>query len=322
MISSSHSPSRYGAVATAASSSPVTSSPSRSRAAKPVSMSCIRASSSRARCGAAQSPADGSTSSRKSASAAALAAAARRVVAVVEQRRRRVDVAQHPVRVHGGGLDREPVAVVAAGDHRRVAEAAPQSGHLLLERVAVRRRAGPEVVEQPVGAHGRPGRERQVHEQLRRLASGDRDRLAVSPDLDRAQHQELEHCASVGRCQRSVSAARDRRGMHQLLRRLVTGDDAAITAIVDASQTSDDPLILVAAALFAPRRRPPARPGRRARVDHARPPARGDRGRAPPRRSRARRRPRARPPRRPPGQRARRLDRRRQPPPVPNKEER
>src|SRR3954462_13825261 len=40
--------------------------------------------------------------------------------------------------------------------------------------------------------------------------------------------------------------------MHQLLRRLVTGDDAAITAIVEASQTSDDPLILVAAALFAP----------------------------------------------------------------------
>ena len=40
--------------------------------------------------------------------------------------------------------------------------------------------------------------------------------------------------------------------MHQLLRRLVTGDDAAITAIVDASHTSDDPLILVAAALFTP----------------------------------------------------------------------
>src|SRR3954470_4769120 len=40
--------------------------------------------------------------------------------------------------------------------------------------------------------------------------------------------------------------------MHQLLGRLVTGDDAAITAIVEASQTSDDPLILVAAALFAP----------------------------------------------------------------------
>jgi hypothetical protein len=37
----------------------------------------------------------------------------------------------------------------------------------------------------------------------------------------------------------------------QLLRRLVVGDDAAIAAVVEASRTSDDPLILVAAALFA-----------------------------------------------------------------------
>jgi hypothetical protein len=37
-----------------------------------------------------------------------------------------------------------------------------------------------------------------------------------------------------------------------LLRRLVLGDDAAIAAIVEASRTSDDPLVLVAAALFAP----------------------------------------------------------------------
>ena len=36
-----------------------------------------------------------------------------------------------------------------------------------------------------------------------------------------------------------------------LLRRLVVGDDAAVAAIVEASRTSDDPLILVAAALFA-----------------------------------------------------------------------
>jgi len=42
--------------------------------------------------------------------------------------------------------------------------------------------------------------------------------------------------------------------MHPLLRRLVVGDDAAIAAIVEASRTSDDPLILVAAALFAPDR--------------------------------------------------------------------
>jgi hypothetical protein len=40
--------------------------------------------------------------------------------------------------------------------------------------------------------------------------------------------------------------------MNQLLRRLVTGDEAAITAIVDASHTSDDPMMLVAAALFSP----------------------------------------------------------------------
>ena len=278
-------------------------------------MSCIRASSSRARCGAAQSPAEGSTSSRKSASAAALVVGGGRVVAVVEQRRRRVDVAQHPVRVHGGGLDREPIAVVAAGDHRRVAQAAAQSSHLLLERVAVGRGAGPEIVEKPVGAHGRPGCERQVHQQFRRLASGDRDRLAVSPDLDRAQHQELEHERECRACQRSVSAARDCRDMHQLLRRLVTGDDAAITAIVEASQTSDDPLILVAAALFSPhgdrllvRAEKLASTTRdRQLVAIAAAHHRGDRE--------TRRRPGARPPRRPSGQRARRLDRRRQPVP-------
>ncbi len=38
----------------------------------------------------------------------------------------------------------------------------------------------------------------------------------------------------------------------QLLHQLVVGDAAAIEAIVAASRTSDDPAILVAAALFAP----------------------------------------------------------------------
>jgi hypothetical protein len=37
----------------------------------------------------------------------------------------------------------------------------------------------------------------------------------------------------------------------QLIHRLVVGDAAAIATIVDASRTSDDPMILVAAALFA-----------------------------------------------------------------------
>jgi len=37
----------------------------------------------------------------------------------------------------------------------------------------------------------------------------------------------------------------------QLIHQLVVGDAAAISAIVDASRTSGDPMILVAAALFA-----------------------------------------------------------------------
>ena len=40
--------------------------------------------------------------------------------------------------------------------------------------------------------------------------------------------------------------------MDHLLSRLVVGDDAAVAAILEASRTSDDPLVLVAAALFAP----------------------------------------------------------------------
>jgi hypothetical protein len=38
----------------------------------------------------------------------------------------------------------------------------------------------------------------------------------------------------------------------QLIHRLAVGDAAAIAAIVEASRTSDDPTILVAAALFTP----------------------------------------------------------------------
>jgi hypothetical protein len=37
----------------------------------------------------------------------------------------------------------------------------------------------------------------------------------------------------------------------QLIHQLVVGDAAAIAAIVETSRTSDDPMILVAAALFA-----------------------------------------------------------------------
>jgi hypothetical protein len=38
----------------------------------------------------------------------------------------------------------------------------------------------------------------------------------------------------------------------QLLHQLAVGDAAAIAAIVEASRTSEDPMVLVAAALFAP----------------------------------------------------------------------
>jgi hypothetical protein len=41
-------------------------------------------------------------------------------------------------------------------------------------------------------------------------------------------------------------------GVHQLLRQLVVGDDAAVAAVLAAADTSDDALILVAAALFTP----------------------------------------------------------------------
>ena len=59
--------------------------------------------------------------------------------------------------------------------------------------------------------------------------------------------------ATVGRVSEVSAQPAIVLGMNPLLRRLVTGDDAAITAIVNASRTSDDPLILVAAALFSQR---------------------------------------------------------------------
>jgi hypothetical protein len=58
-------------------------------------------------------------------------------------------------------------------------------------------------------------------------------------------------------CQRGVSGFLDGGRMppthpEQLLHRLVVGDADAIAGIVEASRTSDHPMILVAAALFAP----------------------------------------------------------------------
>ena len=267
MISSSHRPSWYGYVATAASSSPITSptSPSRSRAENWVSMSFMRASSSRARCGVDPVAVAGRRQhipavqlQRRRAQVGGAA-----VVAGVEQPRRGGGVAQHGERIDLGRLDGELVAAVAAGDHRRIPERPAQPGDLRLQRVAagVDGVGGPQVVDEPVGAHEQPGLEREAHQQLRRLAARHRHELAVAPDLDGAQHRDLEHGESLwpasARCQRSVSASLDGGPMppthpEQLLHQLVVGDAAAIAAIVEASRTSDDPMILVAAALFAP----------------------------------------------------------------------
>ena len=107
-----------------------------------------------------------------------------------------------------------------------------------------------------------PGLERQAHQQLRGLAARHRHEPAVASDLDGTEHRDLEHAReskapASARCQRSVSASLDDGPMpathpEQLIHQLVVGDAAAIAAIVEASRTSDDPMILVAAALFAP----------------------------------------------------------------------
>ena len=246
------------------------------------------------------------------------------IIAGVEQFGGGGGVAQHGERVDLGRLDGERVPAVTAHDHLRIPERSPELGDLRLQRVAARvdRILGPHVLDEPVRAHERPGLEREAHQQLRGLAARHRHGLAVAPDLDGAQHRDLEHIESVrpaARCQRGVSASLDAGPMpptlpEQLLHQLVVGDAAAIAAIVEASRTSDDPMILVAAALFAPDGDGlMARAGRHG-GDDPRPSARGHRHRAPARRARPRRRARSRPPRRPPRQRPRRLDRRRKPP--------
>ena len=114
---------------------------------------------------------------------------------------------------------------------------------------------------EPVGAHDRrPASSARRTSSSAGLAARHRQRPAVARDLDGPEHRDLQHgresTAASARCQRARQR-RPRWSAHavarseQLLRRLVVGDDAAIAAIVEASRTSDDPLILVAAALFA-----------------------------------------------------------------------
>jgi hypothetical protein len=106
------------------------------------------------------------------------------------------------VRVDRLGRDGEPVAALAALD--QPGQRGPQPRHLLLQRVAGRRLAGPQVVDEPVSRDERPRLQREAHEQLGRLAAGHDDRLAVAADLERAEQRDVvAHRASV----RALSAA-------------------------------------------------------------------------------------------------------------------
>ena len=83
-------------------------------------------------------------------------------------------VAHEPQRVDRVRRDLQPVAALDCGDRRRVAERPAQPRDLRLQRVAPGRHPGPQVVDQRVGAHRRPGVEREAYEQLRGLAAGHR----------------------------------------------------------------------------------------------------------------------------------------------------
>ena len=154
------------------------------------------------------------------------------------------------------GSTREPVAAVAAGDHRRIPERPAQPGDLRLQRVAVRARR-----RAHRSSTSRSARTNTPASSARRTSSS--DVLPPGTGTSRPSRRtstgpstEISNTARVyGRaCQRSVSAALDGGAMRpeQLIHQLVVGDAAAIAAIVEASRTSDDPMILVAAALFAP----------------------------------------------------------------------
>ena len=137
------------------------------------------------------------------------------IIAGVEQLGGGGGVAQHGERVDLGRLDGERVPAVTAHDHVRIAERSPQLGDLRLQRVAARgdRVLGPHVLDEPVRADERPGLEREAHQQLRGLSARHRHGLAVAPDLDGAQHRDVEHVESLRRarqrrCQRGVSASR------------------------------------------------------------------------------------------------------------------
>ena len=193
-----------GRTATAASNSPITSpgvTQAADRAENPVSMSFIRASSSRARCGVTQSPspAPARTSPRNIGNVDAHRSAAPRSSPASSSADGETRVAQHGERVDSGRVDGERVSAVAADEQGWVTERPAQLGDLRLEGVPARTDgiAAPQVVDEPVGAHQDTGVEREAHQQLGGLPSRNRHELARASDLDRAEHRDREHGASL-----------------------------------------------------------------------------------------------------------------------------
>ena len=107
---------------------------------------------------------------------------------------RRDRVAAHGERVDALDVDVQAIALVAPDDDRRVAERPAQPRDLRLHGVAPRvERTGPQVVDQPIGAHGGATLEGQAHEELGALTTRNGDRLPVAPDLERSEHRDLQH---------------------------------------------------------------------------------------------------------------------------------
>ena len=93
------------------------------------------------------------------------------------------------------GVEGQAVAPVPAGDQGRVGQDSAELGHLGLEGVAAggRGRLAPQVLDQPLGRDDLPGVRGQADQQLGGLAGRHRERPAVAPDLERAEHPDGEH---------------------------------------------------------------------------------------------------------------------------------
>jgi hypothetical protein len=98
-------------------------------------------------------------------------------------------------RVHRPGIDGERVAHLAPNDEARITQRLAEPRDLRLHRVRARdhRVVGPQILDQALLGHHRPGRDGQPHEQLGRLPGRYGDELAVPADLDRPEHRNRDH---------------------------------------------------------------------------------------------------------------------------------